>query len=112
MTTFKGETGDMAPILGAEFWTKGTKIAGVVVGQFKTQNGICWQIKVLKPIKIKGEVCEVVSVGNMKGFEAALVSSGADMLKNGDKVVIESIGERETGQKSPMILFSVEVDRP
>jgi hypothetical protein len=123
MTRFHGSTEEgMAPILSARYWTRGTQLKGVVLGRFNTQNGICTTIKLSEPLEISGELVspaqdgnvtlQAVSVGGLKGFEAALSVAGIEALQRGDKVTIKCVGSKNTGQQSDMVLFDIDVDRP
>lgn len=122
MTRFSGDTeSGMAPILGAKFWTRGTELSGVVLGSFSTANGPCTTIKLNKALEVSGDIIspprdgnaklDAISVGSMKGFEAAIRASGCGSLQAGDKVKIKCTGSQDTGQKSDMVLFSIDVDR-
>jgi hypothetical protein len=117
---FTGDTA-MAPILGAKFWTKGTKLVGLVLGSFETRNGPCTTIRLNQPVELSGELLnppengnkklEAISIGNMKGFESALRACGCGALKPQDEISIECTGTQNTGQKSDMVLFRVDVSR-
>jgi hypothetical protein len=121
MEKFSGKT-QSAPILGAAFWVKGRKVSGKYVGNFQTQNGSCFVFLADKPIKVDGQQISPAqtgevslssfSIGNMRGFESAVHISGCGGFKFGDKVTIEATGTQETGQASPMVTFTVDVDRP
>lgn len=120
MTKFYGKTQKGGPILGAFFWGKGISIEGTVTGKFETENGVCYNIKLNKAIKVgsrdgdsaKDQMTDVVAMGGMKGFENALMASGAETLMVKDKVKITCTGEQSTGKENPMLTFEVEVDRP
>lgn len=113
MATFRGKTEDAgSPILGAAWWDKGKKIAGRVARWFKTQNGVCYEIKLLTPVEVNGEKEETVSVGALKGFQMSLDAAGVSSLKVGDGLVLECTGKLKTDKGNPMVQFSVEVERP
>ena len=119
MTTFKGETPEtVPPFLGADFWEKGTKIAGEVLYGFDTENGPAYAVQLLKPVELESRLVKgqfenhsVVALGNLKGFAAALRAAKVKQLLSGDKIHVQAIGEVDTGKESPMVRFSVEVTR-
>jgi hypothetical protein len=117
---FVGESGS-APILGAKFWHKGEKLSGRVIRKFDTKNGPCTVINLDKEAVIDGLTLNppqqgavstsMISIGNMKGFESAVLLSGCGSLENGDHIDVECTGEQDTGQASPMVNFKVKVQR-
>lgn len=118
---FDGETGN-APILGAKFWIKGGKLSGTVGGKFQTRNGECTTIMLDTELSLDGNILnppvrgtthvKAISIGNMKGFENAVMMSGCLGLRANDHVEIVCTGEQDTGQESPMVTFKVKVVRP
>ena len=111
--TFKGKTQDAAaPFVGAEFWQQGVKLIGKVLRVFDSANGPCSVIRLAEPVKLNGESCEEVSIGNLKGFVMALQAAGLDRLQAGDVVLIECTGLSPTTKGHERTDFSVEVDRP
>lgn len=121
MGTFSGETKDGAPILGAKFWKKGTKVTGTVTNAFNTANGRCYQLSLMDEITVPGAflyplqkgniTSREFAVGSLKGFEMALRASGAGELQEKDFVKIECIGLSDSGKGSPRVDFKVEVTR-
>ena len=112
MTTYKGKTEDAkSPILGAEFWREGIKIAGKVMWAYPTVNGICYALKLFKPVDLNGEPVDQVSIGGLRGFHMALQAAGLTKLNPGHQVYIECTGTSESKKKghSPMINFEIEV---
>jgi hypothetical protein len=111
----------IAPILGAQFWTKGTEITGVVTGKFDTANGTAYNIKLDKQIEISGEILKPkqdgnvkldhMSIGNMKGFEMAIRAAGAEGLERGDKIRLRATGETGTDKGNPMVNFMIRIER-
>jgi hypothetical protein len=124
MSHFGGKTEDAgAPILGAKYWKKGIQIKGTVVRSFATDNGTCYVIKLLRPMKVNRlhtspafegmEDMDKVSVGALKGFGMALQAAGLPdaRLLTGDRVQITCIGSSPTGKGNDQINFDVQVDR-
>lgn len=118
-----GRLSDKCPILGAKFWKKGTKIGGIMVREFPTQNGDCYEFALHQSLKVKGDLISPpetgeitvkrVAVGAMKGFGMALAHAGVDKLQNGDNVTITCVGSHKyKNQESDMVDFEVEVVRP
>lgn len=120
MKTFNGKTSDASStILGAKFWKKGIKIEGTVQRKFKTTNGDCYNLNLLKPVKVKnettGKVTEEtqVAVGALKGFDMALQAAGVpnNELLAGDKIILECTGTQDSGKGNDLILFTISVGR-
>lgn len=113
MATYKGKTEDAgSPILGATWWEKGKSITGRVVRSFQTENGECYEVKLLKPVEVKpvGKT-DRVSVGALKGFMMALSAAGLEKLKADDALMLECTGVTDTDKGHPMVNFEVEVSR-
>lgn len=113
MATYKGKTEDAgSPILGAAWWEKGKSITGRVMRSFKTVNGECYELRLLKPVEV-GEEKSVdrVSVGALKGFMMALAAGGLDSLLRGDGVFIECTGVSKTDKGHDRVNFQIEVTR-
>jgi len=112
MRQFTGDSRNaQSPILGAEFWKKGTKIEGTVVRSFDTKNGTCYEVVTNKPVNVNGEQQKKVSVGALKGFQMALGDCGLEQLEAGDKVIIEATGKTESGKGNDMVQFKLTVGR-
>lgn len=117
---FRGKTEDAeAPFLGAEFWKKGVKIAGVVTRVFETQldegkRGVCYVVRLVEPMELAGEEVEEVSVGNLTGFLMAMQGAKVSALLPNDKLYLECTGVKEARKPgfSPRINFALEVTRP
>jgi hypothetical protein len=112
----KGQTPEtVPPFLGAEFWKDGAKIAGEVAYCFDTEHGPACAVQLGKAVEVKGEKHSIVSLGNMKGLQAALrLALARESIKTlvpGDGVFVQAIGQVETGKESPMVRFEVEVTR-
>lgn len=115
MATFTGKSMDASSvILGGDFWKKGAKIQGTVVGSFVTQNGTCYNVRLTQSLKIKGKDESIVAVGALKGFQMALQAAGVPDAKllSGDKIILECTGETKTEHASARIDFKIAVDRP
>ena len=121
MPTFSGETRNGAPILGAGFWKKGTKLTGVVTNTFETANGVCYQLSLMDEITVPGQflfpkqdgkvTSREFAVGSLKGFEMALRACGCGELQVKDLVKIECIGLSDSGKGSPRVDFKIDVTR-
>lgn len=121
MTRYTGNTEDAsAPILAANYWKKGTAIRGTVLRMFHTKTGICYTIKLDKPITADGKdiypaqegkvSLDQVSVG-LKGFHMAIGAAGLGDLAYGDKIEATCTGATDTGKENEMVNFRVIVDR-
>jgi len=110
--TFNGITEDAQSLfLGSEFWKKGSKIEGVVTGEFTTSTGKCYNITLNKPVTVKGEKTDKVSIGGLKGLAMALRASGANEFQEGDAVIVECTGTTPTDKGNDQINFKVLVNR-
>lgn len=113
MPTFKGRTEDAtAPFLGADFWKPGIKITGKVIRCFESSNGPCVVIRLAKPLRLNGEDCEEISIGNLKGFVMALQAAGLSGLQVNDVLYAECTGFSDTTKGHSRGNFCVEVVRP
>lgn len=116
---FTGSTEDAGGVfLGADFWKKGTKVEGVVQGNFMTSNGLAYNLSLKKPVKVNGEEESKVSIGNMKGFLMALRAGGIPIIDGdpallvGDALIIECTGTTPTTKGNDQVNFKVLVERP
>jgi hypothetical protein len=111
---YKGRTEDAAaPFLSAEFWKKGTMIAGTVERLFKAGDQQCCALRLINPVTVAGEETDQVSLGAMAGLRMAIQAAHLRGLAEGDKVWIECTGQtapKKVGN-SPRVDFSVEVVR-
>ena len=112
METYRGKTTDaQSPIVGAEFWNKGVTLSGKVLRSFKTTNGLCYELRLFKPVVVNGETEPRVSVGAMAGFQMALSAAGLSELRRDDVVTLECVGKTETTKGNPRVDFEIEVKR-
>ncbi|PWT73856.1 MAG: hypothetical protein C5B59_12390 [Bacteroidetes bacterium] len=119
MMRFQGTTEQAGgTFLGADFWEKGVKIAGVVSGTFETSNGTSYSVMLREPVKVKGANGKPteeksVSIGSMKGFLMALRAAGVpnQELLAGDVIVLECTGKTPTNKGNDQVNFKVLVDR-
>ena len=114
--TFSGSTEDaQSPILSAEFWKKGVRIEAKVIGIYQSKNGPLYNLLSKKPVTVKGEKGDKISIGGLKGFQMALRAAGIpeEKLLIGDAVIIECTGSQsnEDRELAPMVLFKVAVSR-
>jgi hypothetical protein len=113
--TFQGSTEQAGGgFLGADFWKKGTKVEGVVTGQFETSTGLAYSLHLNKEVNLDGEKTDRVSIGGLKGFLMALRAAGVPdgELLTGDAIIAECTGTSPSGKGSDMINFKVLVNRP
>lgn len=114
MAKFTGTTEQAGgSFLGSDFWKKGTRIEGVIQGQFETSVGMSYSIALNKPVKVNGKNEDVVSIGGLKGFKMALRAAGVpnEELLTGDAVIVECTGTTPTDKGNDQINFKVLVDR-
>jgi|SRR6185437_8611801 len=110
---FHGRTEDAnAPFLDAKFWTPGAKISGTVARTFGSENGPCYVLDLIDPVRLDGESADQVSIGNLTGFRMALSAAGLESLITGDQVHLECTGKTSTRKGSPRVNFEIEVNRP
>lgn len=112
MTVHKGKTEDAkAPILGADFWKSGVKVTGKVMWLYNTVNGVCYALRLFKPVDLNGEPVEQVSIGGLRGFQMAMQAAGLDRLVPGQSLYLCCTGITKSKKKgySDMINFEIEV---
>jgi hypothetical protein len=111
---FKGRTEDGAlPFLSAEFWKKGTKVAGVVDRLFQAGDQQCCSLHLLSPVTIDGVETDQVAVGAMAGLRMAMQAAKLRGLVEGDRVWLECTGHTapKKNGNSPRVDFLIEVAR-
>lgn len=112
MTQFRGRSDNVQGVfLGSDFWEEGIKIIGTVLGSFMTENGICYRVRLGKPVEVAGKKEALVSIGALKGFGMALQDAGLAGLQPKDKINLVCTGRKQTGKASPMVEFEIEVVR-
>jgi hypothetical protein len=113
MAIHKGKTQDaQAPMLGAAWWKKGTKIEGIISRSFETTNGLCYEVLLAKPATVNGKPEKKVAIGNLAGLKMALNAAGLDSFESGDKISLVCVGMTpgKSGQ-SPRVDFDLVLDR-
>jgi hypothetical protein len=121
MTTFSGKSENGSPIIGAKYWKKGTKIAGIVKGSFETSVGRAYNVSLLDEITVPGEYLsppskgpqkgQEWSIGALKGFEMALRAAGCGDLQPRDRFVLVCTGTEKTNKGNDRVNFEIEVTR-
>jgi hypothetical protein len=113
--TYKGRTEDAeAPFLGADFWSVGKSVSGVVLRSFESVNGRCYVLGLVTPVEMAGEEVDEVSIGNMAGFRMAMQAAHLTDLRVKDKVFLSCYGKTPPKKEgnSPRVDFDIEVTVP
>ncbi len=127
---FTGKTTDAdAPFLGAEFWTDGKSVTGIVSKIFDTEverKGVLVRAKALQlllyePVDVDGEEWDRVSVGNLAGIKMAIDVAkdesgkplgGGIILKDIVTLTCEGRKKAKKADYSDRLNFILEIERP
>src|SRR5260370_39598159 len=91
---FRGRTEDAAaPFLGADFWTEGEFIEGVVDRVFDVEGRRCYALVLNAPIMLDEVDVSVVSLDSSAGLKMALQAAGLQSLEVNDKVLVRCTGK-------------------
>jgi hypothetical protein len=111
---FRGRTEDAAaPFLGADFWTDGDFIEGVVDRVFEVEGRRCYALILNAPIALEDVDVTAVSLDSSAGLKMALQAAGLQSLEVNDKVLVRCTGKTPSKKagNSPRTDFEVEVRR-
>lgn len=113
--TFTGKTENAeSPFLSGAWWKPEVKVRGVVKRCYVSANGPCYVLTLEKPVEIDGAQETQVSIGNLTGFNMALVDANQERLFKGDIVTVTCTGVKlpSVEGQSPRPNFMVEIVRP
>ncbi len=111
---FKGRSEDAAaPFLGAEFWSEGRFIEGVVDRVFEVQGRRCYALTLNHPMELDDEDVFTVSLDSTAGLKMALQAARLTALEVHDRVLLRCTGKEPSKQagNSPRTNFEIEVRR-
>lgn len=113
MAQLEGESRDVANnFLGADFWQRGTSVAGSVLRKFESANGLCYGLQLSAPVRLNEQETSEVALGNLTGLRMALQAAGVDELQIGDQIQLECTGLQPTNKGNDRIDFKIHINRP